>query len=164
MPDLGQSLETDFFSRQGITIERTDRTKHGCSVLLTGPAGHHLEMLIEGPDRDTDQRLLGELLFYWRVPRNPDDVCDDITIWGRSHFSRSTPTAKLGKKVRAFIAATDLPIIPHSTEPLARLEPPVSSVPSFWRRVMGVVRNAAVAACDISRVVAVLCSCMPLSR
>jgi hypothetical protein len=63
MPGAEQSLETDFFSRRGIAIERTDRTKHSCSVLLTGPEGHYLEFLIEGPDNASDERLLGELSF-----------------------------------------------------------------------------------------------------
>jgi hypothetical protein len=63
MPGAEQSLETDFFSRRGITIERTDRTKHSCSVLLTGPEGHYLEFLIEGPDNASDERLLGEFSF-----------------------------------------------------------------------------------------------------
>jgi hypothetical protein len=89
-----------------------------------------------------------------------DDVCDDITDWGRAFFTRSIPTVKLGKQVRAFIAAVDLPVIPRSTEsidlPTAR--------PSLWRRCLGFVRGVAVAMYKIFREVADSCSCMPLSR
>jgi hypothetical protein len=145
MADPGQSLETDFFSRRGISVKRTKRVEQGCNVLLTGPAGQRLKLPIEGPGSDTDQRLLAELLFYSHCPDDVDKIRKDDEITdGRALPVLALKTVKLGKQVRAFIAAVDLPIIPRSTESIDLPTAP----PSLWRRVMDFVRGVAVALFD----------------
>jgi hypothetical protein len=161
MTDPGQSLETDFFSRRGISVKRTKRVEQGCSVLLTGPQAQRLRLKIEGPGYDSDERLLGELLFYSHCPTDAAKIRKDDEITdGRALGVLAFSTVKLGKQVREFIASVNA-VTPHSTESAdPSTELPASLPPSFWRRVIGVVRNAAVAAYDIFREAAVSCSCI----
>jgi hypothetical protein len=123
---------------------------------------HKLRLPIDDGDY-SDARVLREMLFYAHCPADAAKIRkDDEITYGRALPVLALATVKLGKQVRAFIAAASLPTIPCSTESVAPSpELPASRSPSFWRRVMVFVRGAAVALFDVTREGLPLCCCVP---
>jgi len=124
----------DFFSRHGITVRRTRQQKSSCSVALISKTGLILKLKIEGVGCDTDERLLGELLFY-ACCSTPNNIYCDQYVQGRALPTVGLATAQLGKRVREFMgrvatnnfaAAVQQALAGHQTPECAPMtDPPV---------------------------------------